>query len=107
MALHTAKSFEICPVARVAELLGDECTLLIVRDLLEGTRRFGELEASLSPISSRTITNKLKTLEEHGLVEREAFKEKPPRVEYSLTKEGRRLHVLIEDMRVFGKKFLS
>lgn len=107
MSLHDEKDNGICPVARTAELLGDECTLLIVRDLLRGTRRFGELEQSLSPISSRTITNKLKALEDHGLIERKAFREKPPRVEYSLTKEGKKLQTLIEDMRVFGKKFLS
>lgn len=107
MSIHDEKHVGICPVARTAELLGDECTILIVRDLLEGTRRFGELEQSLSPISSRTITNKLKTLEDHGLIKRKAFREKPPRVEYSLTKEGKRLHDLIEDMRTFGKKVLS
>lgn len=107
MSHRDEKKAETCPIARVAELLGDECTLLIVRDLLEGTRRFGELEQSLSPISSRTIASKLKALEDRGLIERKAFKEKPPRVEYSLTKEGEGLQKLIEDMRVFGKKILS
>ncbi len=97
---------DICPIARVAELLGDPCTLLIVRDLLTGTQRFGELTASLSPISSRTIANKLKVLEEHHLITREEFKEKPPRVEYALTKEGKKLQRLIEDMRTFGEKHL-
>jgi DNA-binding HxlR family transcriptional regulator len=97
---------EFCPVARVAKLLGDPCTLLIIRDLLTGTKRFGELESSLHPISSRTITNKLKLLEEHSIVVRKEFKEKPPRVEYSLTKEGKKLHAIIEDMRLYGKKFL-
>lgn len=99
-------SSDFCPIARTAELLGDLCTLLVVRDLLEGTKRFGELTASLSPISSRTITNKLKKLEEHNLIIRKEYAEKPPRVEYSLTKEGKRLHTLIEDMRSFGKKYL-
>lgn len=98
---------EFCPVARVAELLGDECTLLIVRDLLIGTKRFKDFESSLSPISSRTITNKLKLLEEHGIITRKEFKEKPPRVEYTLTKEGKKLHALIEDMRQFGKRHLT
>jgi DNA-binding HxlR family transcriptional regulator len=99
------KDSEFCPVAKVAKLLGDPCTLLIIRDLLDGTQRFGNLESSLSPISSRTITNKLKLLEEHGIILRKEFKEKPPRVEYSLTKEGKKLHAIIEDMRVYGKKF--
>lgn len=99
-------SSDFCPIARTAELLGDPCTLLIVRDLLVNTKRFGELADSLSPISSRTIANKLKTLEEHGIIMRKEYKEKPPKVEYSLTKEGKKLHGLIEDMRAFGKKYL-
>lgn len=94
---------DFCPIARTAELLGDPCTLLIVRDLLEDTRRFGELSSSLSPISSRTIANKLKVLEDRGIIARREYKEKPPRVEYSLTKEGKKLHRIIEDMRAFGK----
>ncbi len=94
---------ELCPVARVAELLGDECTLLLIRDLLGGTKRFSELEASLTPISSRTITNKLKILEGERIITRTAFKERPPRVEYKLTKQGLRFSGLIEEMRKCGK----
>jgi DNA-binding HxlR family transcriptional regulator len=97
---------DICPVARVASLLGDPCTLLLVRDLLEGKKRFKELETSLSPISSRTITNKLKALEEMNFITRTEFKERPPRVEYALTKEGKKLNGLIKEMRVYGKKYL-
>lgn len=97
---------DFCPVAKVAELLGDACTLLIIRDLLEETKRFKDIEESLSPMSSRTITKKLKLLEERNIITRTAYKERPPRVEYSLTKEGRHLSTLINDMRVFGKKFL-
>jgi DNA-binding HxlR family transcriptional regulator len=107
MIIRDEKHEGICPVARMAELLGNECTLLIIRDLLDGTKRFGDLERSLSPISSRTITRKLKVLEMHGLIEREAFREKPPRTEYSLTKHGRKLRGMIEDMRSFGRIFLA
>lgn len=106
MKSHHGKAEDICPVARVAELLGDPCTLLIIRDLLTGSKRFKDIEASLSPISSRTITNKLKLLEEKRLISRTEFKEKPPRVEYTLTKEGQKLHDLIEEMRKYGKKTL-
>lgn len=106
MKTTTIHDADICPVARVAGLLGDPCTLLIVRDLLVGKKRFGEIESSLSPISSRTITNKLKVLEEMNIITRTEFKEKPPRVEYSLTKEGKKLHGLIEEMRSYGKKYL-
>ena len=97
---------DICPIARVAELLGDPCTLLIVRDLLSGTKRFKDFEQSLSPMSSRTIAKKLKILEEKSIITRTAFKERPPRVEYALTKEGKHLSALINDMRLFGEKFL-
>lgn len=97
---------DFCPVALVAELLGDPCTLLIVRDLLAGTKRFKDFENSLSPMSSRTITIKLKKLEEKNILTRTQFKEKPPRVEYTLTKEGKALGSLIEEMRKYGKKYL-
>jgi DNA-binding HxlR family transcriptional regulator len=96
-----------CPVALVAELLGDACTLLIVRDLLTGPKRFKDFEDSLAPVSSRTITKKLKILEEKNIITRTAYKERPPRVEYTLTKEGKHLSTLINDMRKFGEKFLS
>lgn len=98
---------EFCPIALVAELLGDACTLLIVRDLLEGKKRFKDFEKSLSPVSSRTITKKLKLLKERNIITRTAYKERPPRVEYSLTKEGKHLHTLIGDMRKFGENFLN
>lgn len=101
-----AKGQDFCPVARVAELLGDPCTLLIVRDLLTGQKRFKDFELSLSPMSTRTISNKLKLLEEKHIITRTEFKERPPRVEYELTKEGRALSALMEEMRVYGKKFL-
>lgn len=98
---------DFCPVALVAELLGDQCTLLIVRDLLTGNKRFKDFQLSLSPMSSRTITNKLKRLEEKKIITRTQYKEKPPRVEYALTKEGRALGDLMDEMRKYGKKYLS
>ena len=102
---ETHKDF--CPVAQVAELLGDPCTLLIVRDLLTGDKRFKELESSLSPMSSRTITLKLKKLEEKNIITRTAYNERPPRVVYSLTKQGRALSTLMDDMRKYGNTFLK
>ena len=98
---------EFCPVAVVAELLGDACTLLIIRDLLLGNKRFKDFEQSLSPMSSRTITKKLRILEEKKIITRTEFKERPPRVLYALTKEGRKLSTLIDEMRVYGTRFLS
>lgn len=95
-----------CPLARTANLMGDTFTLLIVRDLLATPKRFGEIEASLPGVSSRTITKKLQFLESKGLVVRHAYSEKPPRVEYSLTKNGRALHKIIDTMRTYGEKYL-
>jgi DNA-binding HxlR family transcriptional regulator len=103
---NESRTDDFCPVARVAELLGDACTLLIIRDLLEGTKRFKDFEASLSPMSSRTIAKKLKLLEEKSIITRTAYKERPPRVEYALTKEGKHLSALINDMKIFGERFL-
>lgn len=96
----------ICPIAKTADLIGDHWTLLIIRDLLTGKKRFGDLEQSLSGISSRTLTKKLETLVASALVVREEFNEKPPRVEYSLTTKGKDLHGISEAMRKYGEKHL-
>ena len=96
----------ICPVAKVAEHLGDSCTLLIVRDLMTGAKRFGELEKSLSPVSSRTLVKKLKALESEGMIVRREFDQHPPRVEYSLTRKGSAFHDVVDAMRAYGKKYL-
>ena len=94
---------EECPVAKTANLIGDTFTLLIIRDVLIKSRRFCELEASLLGVSSRTITKKLKFLKEKGIIERHSYKEKPPRVEYSITEKGQLLSKIIETMRIYGK----
>jgi DNA-binding HxlR family transcriptional regulator len=96
----------VCPIAKTADLVGDHWTLLIIRDLLTGKKRFGDLEASLAGISSRTLTKKLETLVSNNLVVREEFSEKPPRVEYSLTSKGKDLHGISEAMRKYGEKHL-
>ncbi len=95
-----------CPVAKTADLLGDSFSILIVRDLLVKPGRFGELEASLSGISSRTLSNKLKMLEEEGLIKRKEYKTHPPKVEYSLTRKGEAFHGVVDAMRAYGKKYL-
>ena len=89
-----------CPVCRTADIVCAKWTLLIVRDLSEGRSRFCELERSLSGISPRTLSLRLRELEQLGVVERQTFPEVPPRVEYALTDKGRALLPLIEDMRV-------
>jgi DNA-binding HxlR family transcriptional regulator len=82
-------------------------TLLLVRDLAEDSARFCELERSLEGISPRTLSLRLRALEDEGIVERYTFPEVPPRVEYALTEKGRALVPLIEDMRNYGSLWLG
>jgi DNA-binding HxlR family transcriptional regulator len=81
-------------------------TLLVIRDLAEGRSRFCELERSLQGISPRTLSLRLRALEDEGIVERQTFPEVPPRVEYALTDKGLALVPLIEDMRTYGLQWL-
>ena len=95
-----------CPVCRTAEIVSGKWTLLVIRDLAAENRRFCELERSLEGISPRTLSLRLRALEEHGIVERHTYPEVPPRVEYALTDKGRALAPLIEDMRAYGRRWL-
>ena len=95
-----------CPVARTAEIIGNKWTPLIVRDLARKERRFSELERSLHGISPKTLSERLKRLEDSGVVSRRCFAEVPPRVEYSLTEKGHALLPVIESMRAFGAVWL-
>jgi DNA-binding HxlR family transcriptional regulator len=97
---------ESCPVCRTAEIVCGKWTLLLVRDLAEGRSRFCELERSLDGISPRTLSLRLRGLEEEGIVERHTFSEVPPRVEYALTEKGRALLPIVEDMRAYGERWL-
>lgn len=94
-----------CPIARTAELLGDHCSILIVRDLLEAPKRFCELERSLEGVSTRTLTLKLKNLEHQGLLERRELTD-PVRVEYRLTTKGKALHQVVDAVRDYGARYL-
>ena len=96
-----------CPVCRTAEIVCGKWTLLLIRDLSEGRSRFCELERSLQGISPRTLSLRLRALEEEGIVERETYPEVPPRVEYQLTEKGNALLPLIEDMRRYGTRWLG
>jgi DNA-binding HxlR family transcriptional regulator len=96
-----------CPVCRTAEVVCGKWTLLIVRDLAEGSARFCELERSLEGISPRTLSLRLRALEEEGIVARHTYPEVPPRVEYALTEKGEALVPLIEDMRRYGTRWLG
>lgn len=98
---------DTCPVCRTAEIVCGKWTLLVIRDLADGRSRFCELERSLQGISPRTLSLRLRALEEEGILERQTFPEVPPRVEYALTEKGRALVPLIEDMRAYGREWLT
>ena len=96
-----------CPVCLTADIICGKWTLLLIRDLPEGRSRFCELERSLSGISPRTLSLRLRALEEEGVLERTTFPEVPPRVEYALTDKGRALVPIIESMRAYGTEWLG
>jgi DNA-binding HxlR family transcriptional regulator len=96
-----------CPVSATAEILSGKWTILLLRDLADGHCRFCELERSLEGISPRTLSLRLRALEEHGIIARRTFPEVPPRVEYTLTEKGEALVPIIEDMRAYGRDWLE
>jgi DNA-binding HxlR family transcriptional regulator len=100
-------SNDSCPVCRTAEIVCGKWTLLIIRDLAEGRSRFCELERSLKGISPRTLSLRLRALEEEGIAVRQTYPEVPPRVEYALTDKGRALVPIVEDMRAYGRRWLG
>jgi len=95
-----------CPVARTADIVSGKWTLLIIRDLASGVKRFNQLERSLRGISPKTLSERLRSLEVEGIIVRQTFAEVPPRVEYSLTEKGLDLIYVVESMRNFGKRWL-
>jgi len=96
-----------CPVLATARIVSGKWTLLVLRDLVDGPRRFGELERSLSGISPRTLSCRLRALEEEHVVARQVYAEAPPRVEYRLTDKGEALIPIIEAMRAYGDAWLA
>ena len=99
------KELPPCPVEITLLLIGDKWKVLILRDLLSGTKRFGELKSSLGTISQKVLTQDLRTMEADGLVERTVYAEVPPRVEYTLTELGRNLEPVLHSMRSWGKQY--
>ncbi len=97
----------VCPIANAARLLGDRWTLVILRDLADGSMRFSELEEASGGISPRTLADRLRQMESQGLLERESFREIPPRVQYSLTSKGIATLPVIDALRTFGETWLS
>jgi DNA-binding HxlR family transcriptional regulator len=99
------QTVERCPVEAVAEIIGQKWVALIIRDLANGAKRFGELQHSLK-VQPRVLSMKLQDMEATSLVTRRIFAEIPPRTEYTLTDRGRLLVPIIDDMRRIGKDFL-
>jgi DNA-binding HxlR family transcriptional regulator len=95
-----------CSVAACAEIVGAKWTAILVHDLSEGARRFSELEHSCDGISPRTLSERLRALEQEGIVVRRSYPESPPRVEYELTEKGQALLPIIDAMREFGHHWL-
>jgi DNA-binding HxlR family transcriptional regulator len=95
-----------CSVAACADIIGAKWTALLVHDLSEGARRFSELEHSCAGISPRTLSERLRALEDEGIVVRRSYPESPPRVEYELTEKGEAMLPIIDAMRQFGRDWL-
>jgi DNA-binding HxlR family transcriptional regulator len=104
--LAAALDQEVCPVAMTAAIVSGKWTLLIIRDLATGTKRFSELGRSLHGISPKTLSERLSTLESEGILRRQMYAEVPPKVEYTLTEKGCALVAVIDSMREFGRRWL-
>ncbi len=91
-----------CPVETTLTLIGDKWKVLILRDLMTGTKRFGELKRSVGNVSQKVLTAQLRAMEESGLVNRKVYAEVPPKVEYSLTELGQSLKPILDAMKVWG-----
>jgi DNA-binding HxlR family transcriptional regulator len=92
-----------CPVQRSLEILDGKWTLLVLRELLAGTKRFGQLRRAIGDVNPKTLADRLRTLEEHHVLRRHVYAEVPPRVEYTLTDKGRALAPVIEALGRWGK----
>ena len=96
-----------CPVETTLTLIGDKWKVLILRDLMPGTKRFGELKKSVGNVSQKVLTAQLRAMEANGLVNRKVYAEVPPRVEYSLTELGKSLKPILDSLRAWGEAYKS
>ena len=99
------KELPACPVETTLTLIGDKWKVLILRDLMPGTKRFGELKKSVGNVSQKVLTAQLRAMEENELVHREVYAEVPPRVEYSLTELGKSLKPILDSMWAWGEDY--
>ena len=103
--MNTTTQLPACPVETTLMLIGDKWKVLILRDLITGTKRFGELKKSIGSVSQKVLTAQLRDMDEKGLVHREVYAEVPPRVEYSLTDLGRSLKPILDAMQSWGEEY--
>ena len=103
----TRDELPFCPVATTVQLIGNKWKLLIIRNLLDGPQRFGELKKGVPGISQKVLTDNLRGLEKDGLVNREVFAEVPPRVVYSLSELGQTLKPILDSMKNWGELYKS
>ena len=110
MAVKSNKNFDKlrseCPVACTLDIIGDRWTLLIIRDLILGKKRYGEFLESSEKIPTNILADRLKKLEEQGLIEKQLYSEHPPRAEYLLTESGQELTKIIRAMFKWGNKYI-
>lgn len=99
------KTLPDCPVETTLQLIGDKWKVLIIRDLMTGTKRFNELMRSVTGITQKVLTSNLRSMEQSGLLTRKIYPEVPPRVEYTLTKTGRSLKPILESMYIWGMAY--
>ena len=100
-----AKTLPACPVETTLTLISDKWKVLILRDLMPGTKRFGELKKSVGNVSHKVLTSQLREMEQSGLLIRTVYPEVPPRVEYTLTDLGRSLKPILDAMQSWGEAY--
>lgn len=103
--MDAVKTLPACPVETTLMLIGSKWKVLILRDLMPGTKRFGELRRSIGSVSQKVLTTQLRDMEACGLVDRRVYAEVPPRVEYSLTELGRSLRPILDAMWAWGEAY--
>lgn len=101
------KKFPDCPVETTLSLIGNKWKVLVLRDLLPGTKRFGELKRSVGAVSQKVLTAQLRQMEDSGLLIRTVYAEVPPRVEYTLTELGRSLEPVLNAMGTWGREYME
>jgi DNA-binding HxlR family transcriptional regulator len=99
------KNLPACPVEITLMLISDRWKVLIIRDLLDGTKRFGEIKKSVGNISQKVLTANLRSMEDRGLLTRKVYPEVPPRVEYTLTETGYSLKTVLDAMVAWGTEY--